>query len=117
MRKINSKRRANGLRRLQGDRDLGVVARRHAKEIARGRELRHDSNYGQEITRWKRLAQNTGRGRGCKSLFKAFWRSGVHRHNILSKSRYIGVGVKRAGGRMYVQQIFESKRNPGTIYN
>ncbi len=116
IRMINMKRRGHGMPRLQGDRDLGIVARRHSKEIARARAVRHDNNYGSEITRWTRLGQNTGRGNGCRSLFGAFWRSDVHRNNILGRWRHIGVGVKRVGGAIYVQQVFESKRNPGTIY-
>ncbi len=116
MRKINLQRRAKGLRSLAWDRDLGYVARRHARQIGAERSLRHDYNYGTEITGWRRLGQNTGRGGGCDSLFAAFMRSSSHRHNILGRWRFMGVGVQRAGGRMYVQQVFEWKANPGNVY-
>jgi uncharacterized protein YkwD len=116
IKKINARRRAHGLRALETDPHLGYVARRHARQIGAERRLRHDDNYGQEITGWRRLGQNTGRGEGCDGLFAAFWRSDKHRHNILARWRFIGVGVDRAGGRMYVQQVFEWKGNPGNIY-
>lgn len=116
MKKINEKRKARGLRALRWDVDLGEVARRHARQIASERTLRHDSNYGNEITRWRRLGQNTGIGANCGSLFRSFWNSDKHRSNILGRWRHIGVGVIRSDGRIYVQQVFESRRDPGNIY-
>lgn len=116
MKKINAKRKARGLRALNWDLQVGQVARRHARQISAERVLRHDSNYGQEITRWRRLGQNTGIGSTCRSLFRSFWRSDKHRSNILGRWRHMGVGVSKAGGRLYVQQVFESRRDPGNIY-
>lgn len=116
MRKINAKRVANGRRALAWDRQIGFVARRHAAQIAAERVVRHDFDYTREITGWRRLGQNTGRGNGCDGLFRTFWRSSTHRNNILGRWRYVGVGVVRSGGRIYVQQVFESRSNPGNVY-
>jgi uncharacterized protein YkwD len=44
-------------------------------------------------------------------------RSSSHRTNILGRYRYIGIGVQWRAGRAYVQELFESRRNPGNVYN
>lgn len=117
MRKINRKRARHGLRKLRWDLQLGYVARRHAGSIASARGVYHDSRVGEKVTNWRRLAQNTGRGTKCKSLFRSFMRSSKHRSNILGSWYFMGVGAKRSGGRLYVQQLFESRYDPGNIYN
>src|SRR5918996_926872 len=57
------------------------------------------------------------RGGGCKSLFRAFKRSSGHRANILGTWKHVGVGLDRRGGNIFVMHIFQSKRNPGNVYN
>jgi uncharacterized protein YkwD len=69
------------------------------------------------VTRWRSLGENTARGRNCRSLMRAFWRSPGHRANILGRWSFVGVGVARRNGRIYVQQIFESRNDPGNIYS
>lgn len=117
MRKINGRRARNGLSRLDWDAHLIYVARRHASNMAANRVVYHDSSIGQRVTHWRRLGQNTGAGRRCKHLLKSFMHSSVHRTNILGAWRHFGVGVSRSGGRIYVQQIFESRLDPGNIYS
>ena len=117
MERINRKRVRHGRSRLAWDRQLGYVARLHARKMARRRAIFHDSNLGDKITRWTRLADNVGAGRTCRRLFKAFWRSGPHRDNILGPYRYMGVGSKRDGGQLFVHQIFEARRDPGNVYS
>lgn len=117
MERINNRRASNGKGRLSWDKQLGYVARRHAQRIAGARTIAHDYNMGEEVTRWNRLGQNTGGGRSCKSLSRSFWNSSMHRSNILGTWRHVGVGVASSGGRLYVQQIFESRRDPGNIYS
>jgi uncharacterized protein YkwD len=116
MTKINSRRAAHGKRPLTRDGQLGFVARNHSHQIANERTLRHDNNYTREITNWNRLGQNTGRGGSCRSLSQSFWSSSTHRSNILGRWRYVGVGVARANGKIYVQQVYEARRDPGNIY-
>jgi len=117
LRKVNHMRARHGLRRLDWDRQLGFVARRHARTIARAGGLFHDDGLGREVTRWSRLGQNTGRGGRCGSIMRAFKRSSSHRAAILGRWRFIGVGAEWRGGRLYVQQVFESRRNPGNVYH
>ena len=116
MKKINAARAARGMRRLEWDRQIGYVARRHANSLASNRGLWHDSRLGSKVTRWRRLAQNTGRGGRCPAIFKSFMASAPHRSNIFGRWRFQGVGTEWAGGRLYVQHVFEARRNPGNIY-
>ena len=116
LRKINKMRVRNGRARLNPDKQLGYVARRHARRMASRGAIFHDGKLGQRVTRWKRLGQNVGRGGTCKSLFKAFKRSSVHRGNILGRWRHMGVGVRKQRGNVYVMQVFQFRRNPGNIY-
>jgi uncharacterized protein YkwD len=116
MRKVNRARARRGHRKLDWDKQLAYVARRHANSMADRGYIFHDSNLGQEITRWRSLGQNTGKGSGCRRLFRAFMRSSTHRHNILGQWRHMGAGTERRGGRLYVQHVFETYRNPGNVY-
>lgn len=117
MKRVNRARRSRGYSGLSWDKQMGFVARRHAQAMANHRSVYHDYAVGQKITRWRRLGQNTGRGRRCKSIFRSFLQSSAHRSNIFGRWRHVGVGTYRAGGRLYVQQVFESRRNPGNIYS
>ncbi len=117
MSRVNRARRAHGLRRLDWDKQLGYVARRHAQRMARGGGVWHHGSLGSEVTRWRRLAQNVGRGRSCRSLMRAFMSSRIHRSNILGQWRHIGVGIEKHNGKVYVQHVFESRRDPGNIYS
>lgn len=117
MRKINQTRRQRGLRALSWDKQVGYVARRHTQSMASQRNVWHDGSLGQKVTRWRRLGQNTGKGQGCRGIFRAFMNSSAHRANIFGRWRHVGVGVSWAGGSIYVQQVFESRRDPGNIYS
>lgn len=117
MRKVNRARAAQGQRRLNWDKQLGYVARRHAQVLANHGGVWHDQNLGRRVTRWRSLGQNTGAGGRCRKLFGSFMASAPHRANILGNWRFIGVGTDWRGGRLYVQQIFESRRNPGNIWS
>lgn len=117
MRKVNGVRAANGQRRLNWDKHLGYVARRHANVMANHGGVWHDQNLGRRVTRWKSLGQNTGAGGRCRKLFGSFMASAPHRANILGRWRFIGVGSRWKGGRLYVQTIFEARRNPGNIWS
>lgn len=117
MKKINQARANNGVRRLRRDKQVGYVARRHAKEMARNGSMYHDAAVGDKITNWRSLAQNTGFGGKCPDLFRAFMNSSTHAANILGDYKFFGVGAKWKNNRLYVQQVFESKKNPGNIYH
>ena len=119
MARVNRRRARRGLSRLEWDRQVGYIGRRHAIRLANADGLWHDQHLGNKITNWIALAQNTGRsdpGRRCKGLFRSFWNSYYHRQNMLGSWRYMGIGAVRENGRLYVQMVFESQRNPGNIY-
>jgi uncharacterized protein YkwD len=117
MKKINKARAKNGLKRLRRDKQVGYVAKRHARKMAKAESMWHDEELGSRITNWSALAQNSGYGGKCKGLFKAFMDSPVHAENILGDYRYFGVGARWKNNRLYVQQVFESKKNPGNVYH
>ncbi len=116
MNKVNKVRRNNGKSALRADKQVGYVARRHARSMASSYSVFHDHNMGEEITNWKSLAQNSGAAGSCKRAFWAFMRSSSHRSNILGTWRHMGVGVDKRNGRVFVQQIFERRRDPGNVY-
>jgi uncharacterized protein YkwD len=117
MKKTNKRRARNGQRTINWDKQLGYVARQHARSMAGSGAVYHDSNIGSKVTRWRALGQNSGRAGGCKRLFLAFWNSSKHRANILGSWRFMAVGTEKRNGRLYAQHVFESRRNPGNIYN
>ena len=116
MRKVNRRRVRQGLGRLRWDRQIGFVARRHARRMARSRSVSHDYGLSRRITHWLALGQNSGRGGRCRSLFRAFWRSPHHRANILGRWRFFAVGARWRRGNLYVQQVFEYRSDPGNIW-
>ena len=117
MRKINEARQRRGLGALRWDKQLGYVARKHARQMATNNAVYHDPNMGEEITRWRTLGQNTGAGRNCRGLFRSFMQSHTHRDNILGRWRFLGVGIEYSGRKIFVQQVFELYENPGNIYH
>ena len=117
MKKINKARARHGLHRLERDAQLGYVAKRHARAMAREGYMWEQEGLGEKITHWRTLGQNTGRGGKCRHLFQSFMNSAPHAANVLGDYRFLGVGARWKGHRLYVQQIFESKRNPGNIYH
>jgi uncharacterized protein YkwD len=117
MRKINNIRARHGLGRLRWDKQLGVVGRKHARKMARTASGIWHDDIGSKVTRWNSLGQNTGMGGGCKRMTRAFMHSPSHRSNYLGSWRHVGVGVAKYNGSTYVQQVFESRRDPGNIWH
>jgi len=117
MHRINARRARAGRKPLRWDRHLVYVARRHARSLAKGGRVRHDPDLGRKVTRWRSLGENTGRGRTCRGLLRALWRSPHHRANMLGRWRFMGVGTARRHGRIYVQQVFEARSDPGNVWS
>jgi uncharacterized protein YkwD len=116
MKRINRKRAARDQRKLQWDPQMGYVARRHARKMARNGGVWHDGRVGSKVTRWYRLGQNTGRTTRCRSIIRSFLNSSSHRANIFGRWSFVGSGVAKRGGYKYVQVLFESSRNPGNVW-
>lgn len=117
LRKINRARERHGMSKLDWDKQLGYVARKHARVMAGSGTIWHDAHLGTKVTRWRRIGDNVGKGPGCPRLFKAFMRSSGHRRNILGRWRFVGAGVNRNGNTVFVDTIFESRRNPNNVYS
>ena len=116
MKKINRARSRQGKSRLDWDKQMGYVARRHAKSMASYGAVYHDGDVGQEVTNWKTLGQNSGAGHGCRKTFWAFMKSSSHKSNILGPWRHVAVGAEWRGRRLYIQQLFEWRYDPGNVY-
>ena len=114
-RKINKARGGRDLRKLSLDPELSRVAMRQTRTMVNKNFLHHTPNLGKRVTHWISLGENVGYGSTVASLHKMFMASRPHKANILGrKFRFVGVGSKRARGRLWVTVVFESRRNPGT---
>ena len=117
MKKINRRRAHRGKHKLKWDKQLGYIGRRHARTMADATAVWHSGNLTNLVTRGKRLGQTVGRATRCRAMFRSFWRSGVHRGIMMGRWRFVGVGTARRNGRIFVLQIFESRRNPGNAFS
>lgn len=111
---VNIERAAEGLPALTPRSDIRTVARDHSVRMARESRLYHNPNFSTEITNWKTVAENVGRGPSVESIHGAFMRSPGHRANIMHPDlTEIGVGVEVRDGQVWVTQNF--RRPKGTI--
>lgn len=102
---------------LRLDPELSKAAKVHTREMVRANSLHHTPSnvLRRRVTNWVELGENVGVGGGVVSLHDAFMNSPAHRDNILRSSyRYVGVGVIKRDGRMWVTVLFEAKSNPGS---
>jgi uncharacterized protein YkwD len=115
--KTNQARAQHGLQKLSLDRQLSKTSSRHTSQMVSKKLLYHTTNaqFYSRVTSWSSLGENVGEGGGVTSLQHAFMQSPEHRRNVLDKSyRYLGVGVTKKNGVMWVTVQFESSSNPGT---
>jgi uncharacterized protein YkwD len=115
--KTNNARASHGLPRVYLDPQLSRTATKHNWKMVNQKLLFHTTNaqFYSWVTNWSMLGENVGEGGGVRSLQKAFMHSPEHRANILeSKFKYVGVGVTKKNGLMWVTVQFESANNPGT---
>jgi len=115
--KVNLARSTRRSPKLELDKQLTVVARRHSWDMARKNDLFHTPNatLAHQVTNWQVLGENVGVGATVKSLHRAFMDSAPHRANALySPFRHVGVGVVRRHDRIWVTFVFESAADPGT---
>jgi uncharacterized protein YkwD len=116
-RKTNKARAAHGLSKLSLDPQLSKTSSVHTASMVKQKLLFHttDAQFYDRVTNWSMLGENVGEGGGVASLEKAFMHSPEHRANILeNKYGYIGVGVTKKNGLMWVTVQFEANTNPGT---
>lgn len=115
--KINKARSNKGFGSVKLDPELSRVARHHTKEMVGKKTLHHTSlsTLGRRVTNWVTLGENVGVGETVTSLHRAFMNSPTHRSNVLYATyNHVGVGTRRAGGKLWVTVVFEAQTNPGT---
>ena len=115
--KLNGARSGNGRGSLVLDPELSKAAKRHTREMVNKNLLYHTptNDLKRRVTGWVELGENVGVGGTVDSLHTAFMNSPAHKANIMySKFRYVGIGAKSAGGRLWVTFIFEATSNPGS---
>ena len=115
--KINTARKGAGKGTLRLDPQLSKAARVHTKEMVNKNLLYHTptTTLKKRVTNWRELGENVGVGSTVTSLHSAFMNSTAHRDNILYTGfRYVGIGAIKAGGRLWVTVIFESRADPGS---
>lgn len=115
--KMNLARSATGLREVRLDPELSKVARVHTREMVEAKKLHHtpSKKLSRRVTNWVTLGENVGAGNTVTSLHRAFMASPGHRDNILhSAYNHVGVGTRRAHGRLWVTIVFEARTDPGT---
>jgi hypothetical protein len=96
--------------------DLSAIAERHSRSMARQHRIYHDSNLPYEVSGWRALGENVGRGSSAGSIHRAFMGSSTHRAHILG-TRYnqIGVGAVRGSDNMlYVTEVFAGRGSTPT---
>jgi len=104
---LNLDRTTHGLRALPDRPDVQRKAQAWAAKLARENALYHSKITDGIRSRWCALAENVGSGSSVAAVEAAYMQSPHHRASILN-SRYngVGIGVVRAGSRVWVVQEF-----------
>ena len=103
---INTTRRNQGRPGLTLHRRLADKAQRWAEHMAARNRLSHSVLTQGVPAGWRALAENVGYGGGLSEVHGAFLGSAGHRANILGPYNYVGTGVARGGGRLWVVHVF-----------
>lgn len=115
--KMNQSRKFKGLGTMKLDPEASKVAKVHTRDMVRSNTLVHSTNeqLTRRVTNWITLGENVGVGSAVDSLHTAFMNSPAHKANVLHTAfNNVGVGTKKADGRLWVTVIFEARSNPGT---
>jgi uncharacterized protein YkwD len=105
----NYARKSREIRGLKFSPSLSLKAERHSLKMARSGYIYHSSCLSCTFSSysWSVGGENVGVGSSVRSLHRAFMDSPPHRRNILYRAyRYIGIGVVKSGGRMWVTVLF-----------
>lgn len=104
---VNNARSASGARSLALTSTLTTVARRHTWRMARAGAIFHNANLPNEVSGWRYLGEDVGRGATVWRVYKGFMASPTHRREILygNYSRF-GVGIVFSRGYAWVTLVF-----------
>lgn len=108
---INRERAARGLPALAVAGDLQTVAQRWSEHMASTGQLAHNPRVADQVTGWRAIAENVGRGGGVTAVHTALMGSTGHRTNILGSYHHVGVGVASDGSQVWVTQVFRRTAN------
>lgn len=130
-RKINDRRRNNNRGALTKVRPLVRVARHHTNKMVSHNDLFHSGfEWGPvhsvkvHLDNWSLLGENVGRAGNratdketAEVLMQLFMDSPAHRDNILeSRFNYMGAGVEKANGLMYVTLLFTDTKPTTSLH-
>lgn len=106
----NASRGRFDLPKLQLNRELSVIARRHSMAMARAEGLFHTADVGVYLDTilWQTWGENVGyTPRDVSSIQQAFMDSPPHRENILNRAfRQVAIGAVRVDGTLWVTIFF-----------
>jgi cysteine-rich secretory family protein len=107
----NAARTSRGIRSLSTKSDLTAIAERHSRNMARNHRIFHDTNLPYEVSGWRYLGENVGRGSSARSVHNAFMNSSVHRTHILDPHyNQVGYGAVRGSDNLlYVTEVFAGR--------
>lgn len=96
----NAERTSRGVPALREDPAIDQIARAWAWELARSRQLRHNSSstsqIGSAVRDWRSIGENVGYAPSPGAVHNAYMGSSGHRANILSRSyNRVGIGCIR----------------------
>ena len=116
LRHINDERGARGLPAVEMARPAREVARGWSEVMSSDGQLRHNPELPDQISErlptWQRAGENVGVGSDVGQLHDAFMDSHVHRDNVLGDFRWVGVGARWSGGRLWVAIDFAATSAP-----
>jgi hypothetical protein len=113
---VNSERRARGLAALVPAGDLGAVAQRWSQQMADRGVLSHNPELGSQVTGWRAVGENVGRGGSELQVHNALMASPGHRENILHTAyTEVGIGIVARGGTVWVTQVFRQPTGPTAV--
>ena len=107
----NASRHYREIRRLDLQKELSELARRHSRKMAAAGEIFHTQNpvsYYLRGRSWSWWGENVGVTDGTvRDVHKAFMHSEGHRANVLNRSfRKVAIGAVRRDGYLYVTVFF-----------
>ena len=116
--KMNQARVNRGLKRLKMQPGLVRIARSWSRHMEEENELSHRGNLSARIDavvtkNWRAWGENVGVGFDVAGLHQAFMQSDAHRHNVLGRWDYVGIGVVRDGSEIWV--TFDFLRSPADL--
>ena len=105
---LNELRAGLGLPALAMEVRLVEIARAWSGQMAAVNTLSHNPSLSaQAPSNWQRLGENVGYGGSVDSIHRALVNSPGHYANMVNSNfNYVGIGVVRAGDRVWVTQAF-----------